>query len=469
MKLLILFILSPFFLFCQIQIHTDIDGELALDNSGHSVSSSFDGSIIAIGSPSYDGVIKGLVRVFENNGDSWIQIGDDIGGEYEEDHFGHSVSLSSDGSIIAIGGPDANGPDADTAGYVRVYQNINNVWTQLGVDIKREVAGDRFGSFVSLSNNGTKLAISGYTCCGLQHGTPGVGYTRIYENINGDWVQIGEEISTGFSGVVDIALSADGSVVAIASSGGGNPGWSNFFSGGVKVYNNTSGVWEQIGDTFLREVFGWWYYDYFGGVSLTDDGSKIAIGGLTTNVFENIANEWVQLGEDIETGGFMPKVSLSDNANILAIGGPVTRLYENNSGNWTQLGIDISGEAANDNFGASLELSSDGTTLIVGASKNDGNGIDAGHARIYDLSALLSIEESNIFSVKFYPNPAKYKFTIKLNDNSELENVRIYNNLGQLVLSSKETNIETSKLASGLYAVEIETTKGKGSKKLIIQ
>ena len=53
---------------------------------------------------------------------------------------------------------------------------------------------------------------------------------------------------------------------------------------------------------------------------------------------------------------------------------------------WTQVGLDIDGEAAFDNSGYSVSLSSDGTRVAIGANDNDGNGSDSGHVRIYDLS-----------------------------------------------------------------------------------
>ena len=39
----------------------------------------------------------------EYSGSSWTQIGDDIDGEAAGDNSGYSVSLSSDGTIVAIG------------------------------------------------------------------------------------------------------------------------------------------------------------------------------------------------------------------------------------------------------------------------------------------------------------------------------------------------------------------------------
>ena len=85
-------------------------------------------------------------------------------------------------------------------------------------------------------------------------------------------------------------------------------------------------------------------------------------------------------------------VSLSSDGTTVAIGATGNdgngnnaghvRIYEYSSGSWTQLGADIDGEAADDNSGMSVSLSSDGTTVAIGATGNDGNGNDAGHLRV---------------------------------------------------------------------------------------
>ena len=62
----------------------------------------------------------------------WTQIGSDINGEYADDYSGYSVSLSSDGSVVAIGAI-GNG---DYSGHVRVYYKTNpptdaNPWKKI--------------------------------------------------------------------------------------------------------------------------------------------------------------------------------------------------------------------------------------------------------------------------------------------------------------------------------------------------
>ena len=76
---------------------------------------------MAIGAPTSNGSSAGHVRVYEYSGGGWAQLGDDIDGEAADDQSGFSVSLSSDGTRVAIGAPlnDGNG---NNSGHVRVYR-----------------------------------------------------------------------------------------------------------------------------------------------------------------------------------------------------------------------------------------------------------------------------------------------------------------------------------------------------------
>ena len=49
-----------------------------------------------------------------------------------------------------------------------------------------------------------------------------------------------------------------------------------------------------------------------------------------------------------------------------------------------------------------------------------------------------------------------------------LQEVTIYNNLGQVVKTATENIIDVSQLAKGLYFVEVTTNQGKATKKVII-
>ena len=152
-KLLPLFILSPILLFSQVQIGLDIDGEATNDESGRSVSLSSDGSVVAIGAPfsNLSNAGPGHVGIYRNENDVWTQVVN-INGVVDRSRFGWSVSLSSDGSVIAIGAIFANS--------VGIYRNQDGVWSQVGSDIDGESGGDLSGHSISLSSDGSVVAIS---------------------------------------------------------------------------------------------------------------------------------------------------------------------------------------------------------------------------------------------------------------------------------------------------------------------
>ena len=200
------------------QVGADIDGEAAAHASGYAVSLSNDGSRIAIGSPEATEEI-GQTRVYEYSGGAWTQLGADIDGENQRDYSGRSVSLSGDGNRVAIGAPfnDGNG---NAAGHTRVFEFSGGVWTQIGADIDGEAAGDESGDAVALSRDGNRVAIGSR----FADGSNGVdsGHTRVYEYALGAWTQLGADIdgeAAGDSAGGAVSMSSDGSRVAVGAGG----------------------------------------------------------------------------------------------------------------------------------------------------------------------------------------------------------------------------------------------------------
>ena len=431
MKKILLFTILPFIGFGQTQIGSDIDGEAAGDQSGRSVSLSADGSTVAIGAYLNDGngANSGHVRVYKNIAGTWTQIGSDINGETAGDNSGYSISLSTDGSTVAIGAylNDGNGVNS---GHVRVYKNIAGTWTQIGSDINGEAANDNSGWSVSLSTDGSTVAI----------GTPnndgnGVtsGHVRVYKNVTNVWTQIGSDIngeSVGDGSGWSVSLSADGSTVAIGAFFNDGNGTD---SGHVRVYKNIADVWTQIGADIDGEAAGnrsgW-------SVSLSADGSTVAIGAYLND------------GNGTDSGH--------------------VRVYKNIADVWTQIGDDIDGEAVGDESGYSVSLSTNGSVIAIGALSNDENGTDSGHVRVYDLSSVLSLNSFIQSNFSVYPNPTSERLTIDLENNLILEKVNIYNTLGQIIKTESNTTIDVSKLQKGTYFVEVITNQGKATKSIIV-
>lgn len=481
-------LLLPFLGIGQTKIGTDINGLAAGDNLGSSVAISADGSIIALGANLSDnnGTDSGSVQVYENISGTWVQQGAAINGEATGNQSGSSVSLSADGTIVAIGAPK-NTANGTNTGHVRVYKNISGVWTQQGADIDGQAAGDQSGWSVSLSADGSTVAIG--SPFNTNNGNES-GLVRVYKNSSGIWTQQGTDINSGSyydNSGRSVAISADGSIVAIGAPYNSLNGG---YSGCVRIYKNIAGVWTQQG-TEIRGTTANGISGY--SVSISSDGTVVAIGAIGNSssvansgyvrVFKNIAGIWTQQGANINgvatNNSSGRSVSLSADGNTIAIGangnsdngvasGHV-RVYKNVAGVWTQLGIAINGEAPGDNSGNSVALAADGNTVVIGSPFSVANGSDSGQARAYDLATLLASDSFVQGNFNVYPNPASETLTIMLQENLELEKVNIYNLIGQLVKEAKTPIIDVISLAKEIYFVEVITNQGKATKRIIVK
>ena len=403
------------------QLGDDIDGEASGDNSGRSVSLSSDGKIVAIGAHLNDGVNgtnSGHVRVYEYDeaNNKWNMLGDDIDGEDGSDRSGWRVSLSSDGKTVAIGARLNDGVNGTNSGHVRVYEYNETIeeWKMLGDDIDGEAAYDYTGRSVSLSSDGKTVAIGASGNDGV-NGTDS-GHVRVYEYDEADkkWNMLGDDIdgeaANDYSGW-SVSLASDGRTVAIGATEADGVNGSN--TGHVRVYeyDEADNKWNMLGD----DIDGEDETDFSGvSVSLASDGRTVAIGAegndpsghVRVYEYNETIEEWKMLGDDIDgeasgdNSGY--SVSLSSDGKTVAIGdfrndgvngtdsGHV-RVYEYDEANnkWNMLGDDIDGEAADDRFGGSVSLSSDGKTVAIGARNNDSNDNDnGGHVRVYQLQSV---------------------------------------------------------------------------------
>ncbi|WP_178983942.1 DUF7619 domain-containing protein [Winogradskyella helgolandensis] len=387
-----------------IQTGLDIDGEEADEASGYSVSLNADASLVAIGSPY--GERNGLVRVYEDIGGTWTQKGTDIVGEGLNDNFGISVSFNGAGNKLAIAAMNGNAPN-----YTRLYEFSGGDWTQIGSDILGDDVIDNYPSTipnVSLNDAGNIVAIQS-TQMLISPVIPFI-LTRVYQQVGNTWEQIGADIvGADYYVGQDVSLSADGNTVAFGSpfnnSDGDDPGH-------VSIYENVDGVWTQIGTNINGEgvasVFGY-------SISLSADGSIIAIGAFRQNdlagqvqVYQNVGGVWTQMGSGIageaqgDYSGF--SVSLSSNGSIVAIGATrndgngsnsgQVRVYKYSGDTWLQVAEDMDGEAPLDGSGWSVSLSADGSKVAIGARENATNGVGSGHVRIFENVVDLSNEIS---------------------------------------------------------------------------
>jgi len=139
-------------------------------------------------------------------------------------------------------------------------------WSRMGVDIRGPSvdSGLGLGAAVSLSLDGTRLAVA----------APGAVIARAYkwDRASSGWSRMGGDLTVGMDagGVEQIALSGDGSHVAIAAPAAE--------SGVVTVYrwNRGSAAWDAVGESLDADAATG---DRFGSsLSLSRDGSRLAAG-----------------------------------------------------------------------------------------------------------------------------------------------------------------------------------------------
>ncbi|MBI1312449.1 hypothetical protein GC176_14250 [bacterium] len=382
------------------QVGTTVFGRLGLDSFGETVAISGDGSTFAAGSfrQRDNGEATGYVRVFRHDGTAWIQLGADIFGEATGDLSGTAISLSSDGNVLAIGAPKNDGNGADS-GHVRVYSFDGANWSQIGTDIDGKNSGDWSGSSVSLSADGHRVAI------GSPLSNPaggGFGEVRIFNFDGSDWTQTGNDIQgkqiSDFSGTA-VSLSDDGSTVAIGQAGDPQA---------VRVFRFDGTSWNQLGTDLP--------VDFLNGdltsqhVSLSYDGNILAIGAERNSdngseaghvqILRFDGSNWVQIGSTINGDNAFDwsgaSVALSDDGRTVVIGSPSilspavegqVRVFHYDGTDWLRLGLDIDPEGKERGVGTSVSISGDGSLIAVGVpgARDSTSGYPPGGVRVFQI------------------------------------------------------------------------------------
>ena len=426
------------------QLGEDIQGEQELDSFGFAVSLSGDGRTIAIGTSR-----SGSVRVFKYLPNSnWKQIGNTIPveGAIEADMIGIAVvALSKAGDVAVIGAPfsGANGK-GNASGIVSIYQLLGNeLWTRIGNQIEGERADDSSGVSVDISDDGDVVAIGGFLNTGVNGEFS--GHVRVYKRDQDSWTLIGGDLDGESSRDLfgrSVSISGDGSMLAIG--GPSNDGTNGLDSGHVRVFSlemktlqpslspsYLPSISPSISPSYFRDINlftnGFWnpYGQSFESnretsmISMDSSGNYIAIGEPSyacinnadlgcgkVEIYSFSEYSWVQVGNAIignsANANFGKVLELSSNGRAIVIGGlaGTTSVYEFDGDTWQQLGMIIRGEAGDDLSGISVSIAGDGATsgvthpyryiIGIGAPYNDGSNENAGHARIFGFSSKES-------------------------------------------------------------------------------
>ncbi len=357
---------------------------------GFSVALSADGHTALVGAPRSSG-FAGSAWVFTLTGSTWSEQAElagtgETGGEGapkecvvspEDCSFGRAVALSADGNIALVGAPH----DGGSRGAAFAFTREGSAWTRTAIlkggEGEHQTGG--FGRSVALSADGSRAIV------GAPQDLASRGTVWIFKRTGNAWEQDGPALSEPAGEVgpgrfgYSVAISGETAIVGAPASRGG------LLDGGVWAYRRTEAGWSAFGEEFAPSASA---PEARFGYSLALAGGKALVGAPGTALWTGAAwvfsqgpsgfEQPVELKGEGETGQgwFGASVALSADGGTALVGAP-----ENNAGEgaawlmggsgsgWSTLQELESGEEAGRAlFGAGVALSGDGGSALVGGS-----------------------------------------------------------------------------------------------------
>lgn len=362
------------------------------DRFGAAIAISSDGSTIAVGAPyeassarGVDGDANdnsaskaGAVYVFQRDGEAWLSQGYlKASNADESDFFGISLALSADGETLAVGaeGEDGagSGVTADPtdwgvleSGAVYVFSRSATSWTQSAyLKPSHPDILDHFGGAVALSAAGTTLAVGAYWEEGAGGDDPdpsdnsalSAGAVYVFDHDGSSWVESSYVKPTSSDGLAgddfgaSVALSDDGTVLLAGAPGDAE------YAGAAHVF--TRGPTGFVQQASLRATSAGAGDEFGNFVDLSGDGGLAVVGAA------------------LEGSGSQGLNGPSEDDSAAEAG--AAYVFEKRDSGWqTRTYVKAPNTETGDRFGWAPELSADGRSLVVGATREDSaaTGVD---------------------------------------------------------------------------------------------
>ena len=332
-----------------------------------------------------------------------------------KDLFGKVAVLAGDGSTAAIAAPNDGGRNDGNRGSVYVFARSGGSWSrQTKLTASDGDKNDFFGQAVSMSNSGSTVVV-GAPGDDVQ-GTRQRGSAYVFRRSGGSWSQDGHLVGEGIEGNgypelgKSVAVSADGDTVLAGVPGDYDPNGS--YAGSTCVFARSSGSWSQqaklaAGDGNEEDFFG-------RSVAMANDSSTVAVGAPDEEdpngsesgavyVFVRSGGGWSQTakltaGDGDERDFLGRSVSISGDGSTVIAGADRDEdpagdasgsayVFGRSGGSWTQqVKLAADDGDASDRFGTAVSISETGSTVVVGADRDDSTGKNAGSAYAFARS-----------------------------------------------------------------------------------
>ncbi len=351
-------------------------------NDGFGTSASIYKDFAIIGAPydSSNGSGSGAAYLYERESETWSQVAEFMAESgAPEDHFGESVSIHGDYSVIGIPYDDNNGIDSGSA---CVYRRNGDTWSLLAeLSAEDGSPGDLFGKNVFIYG---KVLIIGAPADDDNGESSGSAY--LYEETKGRWSRIAKFTATdGSAGdLFGSAVSCNENRVIIGAFASDAMGVD---SGSAYIYERDHGDWVCTAkltpndgaahDNFGQSVSLYGDYIFIGADGDDDKGESSG----SVYIYKQIAETWIQIEKltAIDAGmgaAFGSSVSVDGDFAIISAPGAgqsgQAYIYQLIDGTWMLIHILDSDTTNSEVFGVNAAISM--KSIIIGATKNNRQG-----------------------------------------------------------------------------------------------
>ena len=310
----------------------------------------------------------GTAYVFVRDGAGWIQQTELRASDASpEDWFGESCALSADGNIAIIAAQFGDSDTVANTGAAYVFERNGATWTEITKLTTDDAANDDRLKCVDLSADGN-VALLGFAHDDDAGSASGSAYVFVLRGSR--WQQevklTANDAEYGDHFGVSCAVSGDGSVVLIGADDDDNEHGS--FVGAAYVYVHNATTWRFAQKLLPSDAMP---FGHFGkSVAMSADGTTAAIGAPTS------------AGAEEESGAAY--IFIRNGATWIE----ETKLFASDGQNY-------------DDFGWSVDLSSRGEAVIIGARRDDDFGSNSGSGYVFVRNESRWIEQVKLTPTAF--------------------------------------------------------------------
>jgi hypothetical protein len=319
---------------------------------------------------------QGKAYIYSWHDTVWDETGIMASGLPAGAQYGFSVDINSDGSKVIVGAPGDN----SSQGSAYLYEWTGFAWDETEITPDTPVTGERFGTSVSITGDGTMMAI------GANGSSQGQAYVFEYDGSNWNQVTL-LSASDGISGDefgYCIGISDNESVVVGAYNYGDD------LTGAAYVYTKNGTSWDETkliaSDGASQSEFAW-------SVDISQDGNSVVVGAkaddntIGTNagavyLYQYDGSSWDEtkfVAEEVEAGEiYGSKVAINHDGTAFIVGARwddemgsasgSAYLHQWDGSDWIETKFLASDGALDNEYGSGVAINNDGLAIMVGAS-----------------------------------------------------------------------------------------------------